>query len=99
MQYRSDRYIDTISTSDPQAQKLIDHIRKTILTVNRMNREKARYTGNKPEQFFIRVRGRLGRNNPNAYLYAKGGINYRPFSQDIKLEHASRVDVYFGVRR
>ena len=97
MQYRSDRYIDTISTSDPQVQTLIDRVRKTILTINRMNRQKARYTGNKPEQFFIRVRGRLGRNNPNAYLYRQGAPLYA--SYDIKLEHASRVDVYFGVRR
>ena len=42
----------------------------------------------------IRVRGRLGLNNPNRALYAAGGSLYRPSSQDIRLEHAARIDVY-----
>ena len=42
----------------------------------------------------LRLRGRLGQNNPNRALYAVGGSLYRPCSQDIRLEHATRVDVY-----
>jgi hypothetical protein len=42
----------------------------------------------------LRLRGRLGQNNPNRALYAAGGSLYRPSSQDIRLEHATRVDVY-----
>ena len=42
----------------------------------------------------LRIRGRLGQNNPNRALYSVGGSLYRPSSQDIRLEHASRVDVY-----
>ena len=42
----------------------------------------------------LRLRGRLGQNNPNRALYAVGGSLYRPSSQDIRLEHAARIDVY-----
>jgi len=42
----------------------------------------------------LRIRGRLGQNNPNRALYSVGGSLYRPSSQDIRLEHATRVDVY-----
>ena len=42
----------------------------------------------------LRLRGRLGQNNPNRALYAVGGSLYRPSSQDLRLEHAARIDVY-----
>lgn len=42
----------------------------------------------------IKVRGRLGSNNPYASLYAKGGLLWRSSSQDIRPEHSSRFDVY-----
>jgi len=42
----------------------------------------------------LRIRGRLGQNNPNRDLYAVGGSLYRSCAQDIRLEHATRVDVY-----
>jgi len=42
----------------------------------------------------VRVRGRLGKNSPYAYLYKRGGPLHRWTSQDIRPEHASRFDVY-----
>jgi len=42
----------------------------------------------------IRVRGRLGRNNPNRGLYAAGGPLWRCSSQDIRVEDSVRVDIY-----
>ena len=42
----------------------------------------------------LRVRGRLGKGNPHRDLYAVGGPLHRFTSQDIKLEYATRVDVY-----
>jgi len=42
----------------------------------------------------LRIRGRLGRNNPNRDLYAVGGSLYRPCCLDIQIQHAARVDVY-----
>ena len=44
--------------------------------------------------FRIVVRGRLGKNNPNAHLYRRGGSLYRMSSQDIRHEHSQRFDVY-----
>jgi hypothetical protein len=42
----------------------------------------------------LRIRGRLGQNNPNRDLYAVGGSLYRPCCLDIQIQHAARVDVY-----
>ena len=45
-------------------------------------------------RYRVVVRGRLGKNNPNAHLYRRGGSLYRSTSQDIRHEHATRFDVY-----
>jgi hypothetical protein len=42
----------------------------------------------------LRIRGRLGQNNPTRDLYAVGGSLYRPCCLDIQIQHAARVDVY-----
>lgn len=42
----------------------------------------------------IVVRGRLGKNNPNAHLYRQGGPLKRYSSQEIRHEHSQRFDVY-----
>jgi len=42
------------------------------------------------------IRGRLGKNNRHAHLYAKGGELHRRSAQTIKLEHASRYDIYIN---
>ena len=42
----------------------------------------------------IRLRGRLGKNNPYRDLYAHGKVLWRPSSQDYRIEHSVRVDVY-----
>lgn len=49
------------------------------------------------ERFVVRVRGRLGKHNIHSHLYRKGGPLYRPFSQTIRPEHATRFDVYVYV--
>lgn len=40
------------------------------------------------------VRGRLGKDNPYAPLYRKGGKHWRFSSMTIRPEHATRFDVY-----
>jgi hypothetical protein len=42
----------------------------------------------------LRIRARLGKDNPNKSLYAKGGPLKRRSSQDIKPEHGTRFDAY-----
>ena len=95
---RSTSYIDTIDTSNPDFESLVNVVRRTIKTVNMRNRETARWTKTKPVQYFVRVRGRLGKDNPNAHLYRRGGPLYRYTSQDIRVEHSERVDVYISIR-
>lgn len=45
-------------------------------------------------RYRVVVRGRLGKDNPNAHLYRAGGPLKRLTSQDIRHEHAQRFDVY-----
>jgi hypothetical protein len=42
---------------------------------------------------YVKCQARLGKNNPYASLYAKGGPLYR-WILSIKPEHAARFDVY-----
>jgi hypothetical protein len=92
MTQRTDTYVDTYPVDNNLHWK-IGLIRKVIKNSNK----KLRSAG-KDEQFFVRVRGRLGKNNPNAPLYHVGGELYQPYSEDIKLQHATRVDVYVSQR-
>ena len=43
----------------------------------------------------LRIRGRLGPDSPYAHLYRVGGPLHRYCAQDVKVEHSSRIDVYF----
>lgn len=43
----------------------------------------------------LRVRGRLGKDSKYADLYRPGGRYYMRSSQDIRPEHAARVDIYY----
>ena len=85
---RTPTYVDTMSTSDPMLQADIDLIRSTLRKSNKLPGQKYR----------LRVRGRLGKDNPHAHLYRVGGPLHRYCSQDIKIEHASRVDLYITLR-
>ena len=45
-------------------------------------------------RWVVRVRGRLGKNSEFKHLYAVGGPLHRRTAQDIRQEHADRLDVY-----
>jgi len=49
---------------------------------------------NKAPHERILLKGRLGKNNPHASKYQKGGEHYRPSHRDVKKEHAGHFDVY-----
>jgi len=83
---RTSSYVDTLSTSDPSFQATIDLIRATVRKGNKRPGQKYR----------VRVRGRLGRNNPYAPLYGAAGPLHRYCAQEIKVKHSSRVDVYIA---
>ena len=66
-------------------------------SVQALRREVREYNKSRPADSprkRVRVRGRLGPNNPHRDLYRRGGPLYRWSSQDYKLEHSVRADVY-----
>ena len=80
----SDSYIMTI---DSLEDRMLAHVRKIVHKRNSTNNEK---------KYRICVKGRLGKNNPNASKYR----NRSPMAyQNICLEDASHFDVYLYERR
>lgn len=90
---RTDNYVATVYLDESGAASKINTWRQAVRKANKAMKKKGETT-----RCFIRVRGRLGTDSPYAHFYAKGGINYRPSSQDIKFEHSERVDLYIGYR-
>jgi hypothetical protein len=72
----------------------IEKIKLQAKIINANARLNELITGTKTDRCRIVVRGRLGKDNVHAPLYCRGGEHYRPSSQTIKKEHASRFDVY-----
>ena len=57
--------------------------------------ENIRFTMRNPRG--VQVRARLGRGNPNAFLYRKfDGPLYNAKGQNYRVEHASYIDVYYA---
>ena len=50
--------------------------------------------GMKKCRWVVRVRGQLGKNSEFKHLYAVGGPLHRRTAQDIRIEHADRLDIY-----
>jgi hypothetical protein len=109
MTKRSSDYVGTFMTNDPKLPQIIANIKRTIKAFNAQRRvneiEAPEYrtyswsgTVEVRKRAFIRIRGRLGKDNPNAKLYRVGGPLKRYSAQEIKLEHAQRVDVYVSER-
>jgi hypothetical protein len=85
---RTKSYVMTISLDDPEFTRKVDLIRRTVRWMDEKSDTK----------HFIRVRGRLGKNSKFAHLYAVGAELHRYHSQDIKLEHSERADIYVSRR-
>lgn len=109
MTKRSSSYVCTIDTQDPTLSSRIERIKKEIKLYNAQRRvhelenpeiREYSWTGKVEvrKRAYLRVRGRLGKNNPNAELYRLGGKLHTWTSQDIKPEHAQRVDIYVADR-
>lgn len=110
MTRNSSDYIMTIKANDPRLADIVAGIRRTVKAYNAQRRA---YEIESPEfvefswsgkqevrkRAYVRVRGRLGKDNPNAKLYRVGGPLKRYSAQEIKLEHATRVDIYVAERR
>lgn len=102
---RSSNYICTVMTKDRGFNKIVDALKHQAKIRNAQQRLtelmrpeiredswSGRYEVRK--RYVVRVRGRLGKDNPNAELYRFGGKLHTWTSQDIKLEHSERADIY-----
>lgn len=87
----SEDYVTTIDLSSDSALREIQLIKNVV----KIGNKRAAFC---ESRYFVRVRGRLGKNSPYAHLYAQGGPLHRGCAQDIKLEHSVRADVYVSKR-
>lgn len=106
----SSSYVMTVRTDDPQLPKLLEQIKHSIKVYNAERRvyeiDHPKYVtfswSGKQEvrtRATLKVRGRLGKDSPHAHLYRQGGPLHRYSSQDIRVEHSERVDIYISDRR
>lgn len=89
---RSKSYIDTVGNYEP-ALEYVDVVRNTVRKVNDQLKSSGSF-----DRYRVVLRGRLGKNNPNALLYRRGGKLYRWSSITIRPEHASHFDIYIYKR-
>lgn len=106
----SSGYVCTVDANDPRLPDIIATIKHQVKVHNLQERlgevldpkfitDSWRGKQEVRKRAVVRVRGRLGKKNPNAELYRVGGKLHTWTSQDIKLEHAQRVDIYVQERR
>lgn len=102
---RTSSYVMTVDRNDPRLPNILANIRKSVKLWNAERRLREledpkfvdfSWSGRMEvrRRAKIRVRGRLGKDNPKAPLYRLGGPLHRYTSQDIRVEHATRVDIY-----
>lgn len=65
-----------------------------LATIHKDDPEYDKKIGDLKKGHKLRIRGRLGKDNPNAGKYRFGGPRYRSSSQDYDVKDATRVDVY-----
>lgn len=87
-------YVGTVhgSGTDPKTKEKIA-LHKVLA------KAKDAFSGDDTQRTRVRVRSRLGKDNPNADDYKRGGKHWRPSSMDIKREHGSRHDIYHYTSR
>jgi hypothetical protein len=91
---RTDNYVMTVDPMSVTDAEKVSALRKTISAMNKVERKrvarKLQYSGVRENPIVWRVclKGRLGKNNPAAAKYKDQWI------QSIKLEDATRIDVY-----
>lgn len=65
-----------------------------LATIHKDDPEYDKKIGELKKGHKLRIRGRLGKDNPNAGKYRLGGPRHRSSSQDYDVKDATRVDVY-----
>jgi len=94
----STSYVFTANAKSADDLAKIDVLRQTVKAINYMQRDYEKDTGQEQARYRVCLRGRLGKNNPNAWKYKirqkkYTGYGARPY-QMIRLGDASHFDVY-----
>jgi hypothetical protein len=87
---RSPDYHSTVDHRTPEGQSHIDSVRAHASAFNAAKKSLGIESGDAR----VSVKYRLGKNNPHASLYSRGGPHHTSSSQNIKREHAQHADVY-----
>lgn len=74
--------------------KFLEALKAEVKLENAQRRVKELATGKVQPRLRVALKGRLGKDNPNAPLYRRGGKLWRYSSLTIRPEHAQHVDVY-----
>lgn len=85
-------YVGTVP-NDAEGYHRISLVRATVSKANALkaaNGSSVRYR--------VAVKGRLGKDNPNAHHYRRGGKHWRYSSIDIRPEHSTHFDLYVYLR-
>lgn len=91
---RTDSYVMTADINSVVDMQSVEIVKKTVATSNKLARQRAKWTGEKPTLYRVCLKPRLGKNNP---AYA---TKYKhQWIKSIKMEDAVRVDVYIHERR
>ena len=94
----SENYVFTAKAASADDLQKIETLRQTVKTINHMQRQYEKDTGQQQTRYRVCLRGRLGKNNSNAWKYqmrqkAYTGYGARPY-QMIRLSDAAYFDVY-----
>ena len=94
----SENYVFTAKAASADDRQKIETLRQTVKVINYMQSQYEKYTGQQQTRYRVCLRGRLGKNNPNAWKYkmrqkAYTGCGAHPY-QMIHLSDAAFFDVY-----
>jgi hypothetical protein len=97
-EHRTNAYVFSADPLSCDSMQQINTVQRTVRAINARNK----LTGN-PKRFRVSLKGRLGKNNPNAVKYrrVKGwatGYYTGNTYQTIRLADAQRIDVYIHAR-
>jgi hypothetical protein len=88
MTLRTTSYVGTVTNDD----KGLNHIKAAREAIRALN--KSLSASGSSKRCRVTVKGRLGKGNPNAHHYRRGGKHWRRSSIDIRAEHSTHFDVY-----
>ena len=94
----SENYVFTANAKSADDLAKIETLRQTVKAINHMQCQYEKDVGQTQARYRVCLRGRLGKNNPNARKYQERQKNYtgygaRPY-QMIRLSDAAFFDVY-----